>query len=162
MGPPSLFIIVSILITSACAQSGPTSWTATPFNPPAFPLAVKTPYVNTWAPQGNEPKAISNVWTRYGSNLDIPTVWQVKPLIVRTSLLIYYRKDSAMVYHYHCWRHTISTHGHLDWKFWPRRAGSRPNSSHHDSYPYLLPVPGGACDSECDLSEPSRSMLTCI
>ena len=85
MGPPSLFIIVSILITSACAQSGPTSWTAIPFNPPAFPLAVKTPYVNTWVPQGNEPKVISNVWTGYGSGPDSPTVWQVNPLVVQHS-----------------------------------------------------------------------------
>ncbi|KAJ6563311.1 DUF1793-domain-containing protein [Mycena vulgaris] len=29
-----------------------TSWSATPFNPPSTPLAVRTPYLSAWLPQG--------------------------------------------------------------------------------------------------------------
>ncbi|KAJ6520970.1 hypothetical protein DFH09DRAFT_1251159 [Mycena vulgaris] len=29
-----------------------TSWSATPFNPPSIPLAVRTPYLSAWLPQG--------------------------------------------------------------------------------------------------------------
>jgi hypothetical protein len=28
------------------------TWTAIPFNPPSIPLAVRTPYVSAWLPQG--------------------------------------------------------------------------------------------------------------
>ncbi|KAF9008954.1 DUF1793-domain-containing protein [Cyathus striatus] len=41
------------------------SWTATPFNPPAIPLAVRTPYLSAWLPQGSG-AALNDVW---------PTFW---------------------------------------------------------------------------------------
>ncbi|KAK1226439.1 hypothetical protein PQX77_010603 [Marasmius sp. AFHP31] len=41
------------------------AWTATPFNPPSIPLAVRTPYVSAWLPQGAG-KALNDVW---------PTFW---------------------------------------------------------------------------------------
>jgi hypothetical protein len=28
------------------------TWNATPFNPASFPLAVRTPYLSAWLPQG--------------------------------------------------------------------------------------------------------------
>jgi hypothetical protein len=28
------------------------TWTATPFNPPNVPLAVRSPYLSAWLPQG--------------------------------------------------------------------------------------------------------------
>lgn len=40
-------------------------WTATPFNPPAVPLAVRTPYLSCWLPQGAG-TALSEAW---------PTFW---------------------------------------------------------------------------------------
>ncbi|KAJ7743879.1 hypothetical protein B0H16DRAFT_1422818 [Mycena metata] len=42
------------------------SWTSTPFNPPSVPLAVRTPYLNTWLPQGTG-NALNDEW---------PTLWQ--------------------------------------------------------------------------------------
>ncbi|KAF8351347.1 DUF1793-domain-containing protein [Amanita rubescens] len=41
------------------------SWTATPFNPAAIPLAVRTPYLSAWLPQGAG-AALNDVW---------PTFW---------------------------------------------------------------------------------------
>ncbi|KAJ7031515.1 DUF1793-domain-containing protein [Mycena alexandri] len=42
------------------------SWTSTPFNPPSIPLAVRSPYLNTWLPQGGG-NALNDEW---------PTLWQ--------------------------------------------------------------------------------------
>ncbi|KAJ7129315.1 DUF1793-domain-containing protein [Mycena epipterygia] len=41
------------------------TWTATPFNPASIPLAVRTPYLNAWLPQGAG-AALNDVW---------PTFW---------------------------------------------------------------------------------------
>ncbi|KAF8897656.1 DUF1793-domain-containing protein [Infundibulicybe gibba] len=41
------------------------SWTATPFNPASIPLAVRTPYLSAWLPQGAG-AALNDVW---------PTFW---------------------------------------------------------------------------------------
>ena|SRR6266550_2332117 len=41
------------------------SWTATPFNPAAIPLAVRSPYLSAWLPQGAG-AALNDVW---------PTFW---------------------------------------------------------------------------------------
>ncbi|KAJ7498777.1 hypothetical protein FB451DRAFT_1015143 [Mycena latifolia] len=41
------------------------SWTATPFNPSSIPLAVRTPYLSAWLPQGTG-AALNDVW---------PTFW---------------------------------------------------------------------------------------
>lgn len=42
----------AILLSSILALVGAVSWTATPFNPASFPLAVRTPYLSAWLPQG--------------------------------------------------------------------------------------------------------------
>lgn len=54
-------------IVFALAQDEYIPWMATPFNPPSFPLAVKTPYVNAWDPQGNESAPISSSYPKIGS-----------------------------------------------------------------------------------------------
>ncbi|KAJ6569518.1 hypothetical protein B0H19DRAFT_697259 [Mycena capillaripes] len=41
------------------------SWSATPFSPPSIPLAVRSPYLNTWLPQG-QGVALNDAW---------PTFW---------------------------------------------------------------------------------------
>ncbi|KAF9523492.1 DUF1793-domain-containing protein [Crepidotus variabilis] len=57
---------LSVLSTFACAGLAQAlSWSATPFNPAAFPLAVKTPYLSTWLPQGAG-AALNDAW---------PTFW---------------------------------------------------------------------------------------
>ncbi|CCM03143.1 uncharacterized protein FIBRA_05265 [Fibroporia radiculosa] len=40
------------------------TWTATPFNPAAFPLAVRSPYLSAWLPQG-EGNALNAVWPQF-------------------------------------------------------------------------------------------------
>ncbi|KZT12529.1 DUF1793-domain-containing protein [Laetiporus sulphureus 93-53] len=46
------------------------TWTATPFNPASFPLAVRSPYLSAWLPQG-EGNALNAVWPQFwtGSTL---------------------------------------------------------------------------------------------
>lgn len=64
---PLLSVFLLVFISFVFAQNGPKTWTASPFNAPSFPLAVKTPYVNAWDPQGNGPAAVSTNWARVGS-----------------------------------------------------------------------------------------------
>lgn len=53
--------ILSTCITSIIAQNtdGPGGTPALPFNAPSLPLAVRSPYLNTWRPQGFGPGSIS-------------------------------------------------------------------------------------------------------
>ncbi|KAJ7652052.1 hypothetical protein DFH06DRAFT_540129 [Mycena polygramma] len=46
-------------------QAAAASWTSTPFSPPSIPLAVRSPYLNAWLPQG-QGAALNDVW---------PTFW---------------------------------------------------------------------------------------
>ncbi|KAF9067643.1 hypothetical protein BDP27DRAFT_1448939 [Rhodocollybia butyracea] len=41
------------------------AWTATPFNPPSYPLAVRTPYLSAWLPSGGSGKALNDVWPQF-------------------------------------------------------------------------------------------------
>ncbi|KAF7340199.1 DUF1793-domain-containing protein [Mycena venus] len=45
-------------------QAFAASWTSTPFNPPSIPLAVRTPYLNTWLPQG-QGVALNDAWPSF-------------------------------------------------------------------------------------------------
>ncbi|KAF9268096.1 DUF1793-domain-containing protein [Marasmius fiardii PR-910] len=47
------------------------SWSATPFNPPSIPLAVRTPYLSTWLNQQKEGTALNGAW---------PTFWNGRTL----------------------------------------------------------------------------------
>ncbi|KAJ3971497.1 hypothetical protein EV361DRAFT_799932 [Lentinula raphanica] len=40
------------------------AWTSTPFNPPSIPLAVRTPYLSCWLPQGSG-AALNSVWPEF-------------------------------------------------------------------------------------------------
>ncbi|KAF8213809.1 DUF1793-domain-containing protein [Mycena galopus ATCC 62051] len=56
----SQLLCASLLALQAVA----TSWTSTPFSPPAIPLAVRSPYLNTWLAQG-EGTALNNAWATF-------------------------------------------------------------------------------------------------
>ncbi|KAI5119766.1 hypothetical protein M0805_009237 [Coniferiporia weirii] len=65
--------IVLVLAVLVAAQNGPTTWTASPFSPPSLGLAVRSPYLNAWQPQGNGPAPISNSWPRHWP-ADVPVL----------------------------------------------------------------------------------------
>ncbi|KAL1747685.1 hypothetical protein HDZ31DRAFT_80256 [Schizophyllum fasciatum] len=46
------------------AARGSHAWDAKPFNPASVPLAVRSPYVSTWLPQG-EGKALNDAWATF-------------------------------------------------------------------------------------------------
>ena len=72
---------VSLLIFSEAirAQTGQREWSVSPLNAPSFPIAVKTPYMNAWEPQGNVTTAMSSLWPKIGS-----TFFSVSDIVVVT------------------------------------------------------------------------------
>lgn len=46
------------------AASFALSWTATPFSPPSYPLAVRSPYLSAWLPQGAG-TALNGAWPQF-------------------------------------------------------------------------------------------------
>ena len=64
-----------IVSASLCALSvfGVPSWSVSPFNPPAIPLAVKHPYLSTWLPQGSG-TALNGAWPQFWT-VDHVTAW---------------------------------------------------------------------------------------
>ncbi|KLO17752.1 DUF1793-domain-containing protein [Schizopora paradoxa] len=75
MAPSLIFLLFLLQIFALCshqvvAQTGPKTWQTLPFNPGALPLAVRSPYLNTWAAQGNNPASVNNLWpTLWNSNI---------------------------------------------------------------------------------------------
>ncbi|CAA7259876.1 unnamed protein product [Cyclocybe aegerita] len=57
--------LYSRFISCLAVANAAVTWTATPFSPPAFPLAVRSPYLSAWLPQGSG-AALNDVW---------PTFW---------------------------------------------------------------------------------------
>ncbi|EMD40792.1 hypothetical protein CERSUDRAFT_103175 [Gelatoporia subvermispora B] len=62
MSPLASLTTILTFISVVCAA---TSWTTTPFNPAAIPLAVRSPYLSAWLAQGAG-NALNDVW---------PTFW---------------------------------------------------------------------------------------
>ncbi|KLO16076.1 DUF1793-domain-containing protein [Schizopora paradoxa] len=62
--PAGALLAVSSIVVGALAQSD-SQWTASPFNPPAIPIAVKSPYLNTWLAQGGDPPAANEAWADF-------------------------------------------------------------------------------------------------
>ncbi|KAJ4478253.1 hypothetical protein J3R30DRAFT_2880603 [Lentinula aciculospora] len=58
----SIFSLSVLLLVVAPARCG--NWTSTPFNPPSFPLAVRSPYLSAWLPQGNG-SALNGAWPQF-------------------------------------------------------------------------------------------------
>ena len=65
-----------LFVVKALAQAGPSQWNPSPFNPPALPLAVKSPYLNAWMPQGNNPPELSSFWPQLWTinNVSFPSL----------------------------------------------------------------------------------------
>lgn len=59
----ALFTVLSVasLFTTAVLA---ISWTASPFNPASIPLAVRTPYLSAWLPQGAG-VAVNQAWPQF-------------------------------------------------------------------------------------------------
>jgi hypothetical protein len=62
----SLYTIIFFSLFSLCTTQTRPKWSTTPLNPPSLPLAVKSPYLNTWLAQGNNPPSTGADW---------PTLW---------------------------------------------------------------------------------------
>ncbi|PAV15279.1 hypothetical protein PNOK_0904000 [Pyrrhoderma noxium] len=63
-------MLLSILFSCITGVSSQASgWNPEPFNPPNLPLAVKSPYVNCWLPQGPRSATINNLWPQIWDNL---------------------------------------------------------------------------------------------
>jgi hypothetical protein len=54
------FLSFAILVLTASA----VSWDATPFNPASVPLAVRSPYLSAWLPQGAG-TALNGAWPQF-------------------------------------------------------------------------------------------------
>ena len=57
------FAAASVLSYAVIAL-GAVTWTADPFIPAAVPLAVRSPYLSTWLPQGNG-TALNEGWSQF-------------------------------------------------------------------------------------------------
>lgn len=47
--------------------SDSTGWTANPLNPPAAPLAVRSPYLSAWLRQGGSGVPLNGAWPTFWS-----------------------------------------------------------------------------------------------
>ncbi|KAJ7853748.1 DUF1793-domain-containing protein [Mycena leptocephala] len=60
--------VASVLLLPLAALVQAISWTATPFNPSSIPLAVRTPYLSAWLPQGAG-AALNDVWATFWTGM---------------------------------------------------------------------------------------------
>ncbi|KAJ6539482.1 DUF1793-domain-containing protein [Mycena capillaripes] len=63
-----LLSITSVLLLPLVALVQAITWTATPFNPSSLPLAVRTPYLSAWLPQGAG-AALNDVWATFWTGM---------------------------------------------------------------------------------------------
>ncbi|KAF7352670.1 DUF1793-domain-containing protein [Mycena venus] len=59
-----LLHVASLLLLAISSTVHALSWTATPFNPSSIPLAVRTPYLSAWLPQGAG-AALNDAWATF-------------------------------------------------------------------------------------------------
>lgn len=73
-----LFVVALLCIAETLVDAAAVTWSATPLNPPSVPLAVRSPYLSAWLPQGSG-QPLNGVW---------PTFWTGTVIIILL-LLIY-------------------------------------------------------------------------
>ncbi|KAL1733166.1 hypothetical protein EV714DRAFT_282162 [Schizophyllum commune] len=65
-------LLYALALASSLTLTNAYNWTASPINPPALPLAVRTPYLSAWLPQGTDGsgsgRALNDEW---------PTFWRL-------------------------------------------------------------------------------------
>lgn len=59
-----LSLLASILAFAASLIDAQVTWNAVPYNPSAIPLAVRSPYLSTWLPQGGG-KTLFSEWSTF-------------------------------------------------------------------------------------------------
>ena len=81
-----LFLLV--LLEAARSQTGSRQWSASPFNAPSLPIAVKAPYMNAWEPQGNVTSPMSDSFPKIGSTFfSVSTVVAVRHIFISACIL---------------------------------------------------------------------------
>ena len=61
-------LLFTLFLHIASAYSQASGWIPEPFNPPNLPLAVKSPYVNCWLPQGPNSSQANALWPQTWNN----------------------------------------------------------------------------------------------
>ena len=89
MLPLPLFLQLLFLTSFAFAQT----WKASPFIPPAIPLAVKSPYLQTWIQQGTAEGSLNAGWEAFrdGSVNRLLELLQQVQVLTGTHLRLDYR-----------------------------------------------------------------------
>ncbi|KAH7098950.1 DUF1793-domain-containing protein [Auriculariales sp. MPI-PUGE-AT-0066] len=74
-----------VVVALAAVSSALGAWTSTSFSPPSIPLAVKTPYLSAWLPQGSG-RALNEDWAKFwtGSTLGWAGFARVDGTVYRT------------------------------------------------------------------------------
>lgn len=63
----SIYLVPLVVLCGLLTSSSAQEWTTYPFHPPALPLAVKSPSVNIWCPQGSYYTQASQQWPQTSS-----------------------------------------------------------------------------------------------
>ncbi|KII95062.1 hypothetical protein PLICRDRAFT_48031 [Plicaturopsis crispa FD-325 SS-3] len=59
-----LFLVSGLLHVLGAPASTGTTWAVAPYSPPSYPLAVRSPYLSTWLPQGSG-TALNAAWPQF-------------------------------------------------------------------------------------------------
>ncbi|GJJ14574.1 hypothetical protein Clacol_008839 [Clathrus columnatus] len=65
-----IFFFVHVLSILSVLAEAAVTWTATPLNPPAVPLAVRSPYLSAWLQQGSG-QALNDVWPSFWTGMTL-------------------------------------------------------------------------------------------